>query len=241
MDNLYIETFFFAVPYRIIWDNWEKFCGEQTNPGDSTDYLVPTTTTTVLNSTLYDYLGVPTDKALTFNNFAGRAYNLIWNEWFRDENLQDSLTVDKGDGPDTATNYTLQKRGKRHDYFTSALPWPQKGDAVSLPLGTTAPVYGNGKSLGVTNGDGNFGLYGRSDNNQLSGLPSQYNVAVGSTTTTGAYMASNKAMGVVTSGESGIYADLTEATAATINQLRNLSKYKDSMKKTPEAVQDTQK
>ena len=130
MDNLYIETFFFAVPYRIIWDNWEKFCGEQTNPGDSTDYLVPTITTTVLNSTLYDYLGVPTDKALTFNNLAGRAYNLIWNEWFRDQNLQDSLTVDKGDGPDTPANYTLQKRGKRHDYFTSALPWPQKGDAV---------------------------------------------------------------------------------------------------------------
>ena len=104
MDNLYIETFFFAVPYRLIWDNWEKFCGEQTNPGDSTDYLVPTTTTTATNSTLYDYFGVPTDVALTFNNLCGRAYNLIYNDWFRDENLQNSVTVDKGDGPDTASN-----------------------------------------------------------------------------------------------------------------------------------------
>ena len=71
--------------------------------------------------------GVPTDVALTFNNLCGRAYNLIYNDWFRDENLQNSVTVDKGDGPDTASNYTLLKRGKRHDYFTSALPWASKG------------------------------------------------------------------------------------------------------------------
>ena len=92
MDNLYVQTFFFAVPFRIIWDNWEKFCGEQVNPGDSTDYSTPQIqNVTVVEETLYDYFGLPTGVAnISFNNFAGRAYNMVWNEWFRDENLQNS-------------------------------------------------------------------------------------------------------------------------------------------------------
>jgi hypothetical protein len=200
MDNLYIETFFFAVPYRLIWNNWEKFCGEQDNPGDSTDYLVPQTTGTITNSTLFDYFGVPTDVNLTFNNLCGRAYNLIYNEWFRDQNLQDSVTVDKGDGPDTLSNYTLLKRGKRHDYFTSALPWPQKGDAVTLPLGTRAEIY----SDGVSTGDRIVNVY---DN---TGAETSLNA-----TLTNVVLEGSKAP-----GSSLIYADLTDATAATINQLR---------------------
>jgi hypothetical protein len=206
MDNLYIETFFFAVPYRLIWDNWEKFCGEQTNPGDSTDYLVPTTTTTATNSTLYDYFGVPTDVALTFNNLCGRAYNLIYNDWFRDENLQNSVTVDKGDGPDTASNYTLLKRGKRHDYFTSALPWPQKGDAVALPLGTSAPVLTDGTVI-------NF-----NSTVDTANLP----MPVGSTANSYFPQATHDTnVGNLKFGNNtGLTADLTDATAATINQLR---------------------
>jgi hypothetical protein len=202
MDNLYIETFFFAVPYRLVWNNWQKMCGEQEDPGDSTDYLVPTVSGTVTTGSLFDYMGVPIGNALTWNNLHGRAYNLIYNEWFRDENLQDSVTVDKGDGPDNYSNYTLLKRGKRHDYFTSCLPWPQKGDAVSLPLGTQAVIKtdatGSGSLITFEDANGDARLL----------TPAE---AGGSTRTGG-----------TASGLSAVeaYADLSNATAATINQLR---------------------
>ncbi len=151
MDNQYLDLFFFAVPNRIIWDNWEKFNGEQEDPGDSTDFLIPTVSTSSPGfgaNSIYDYMGIPPDAhPLTISSLWLRAYNLIWNEWFRDENLQDSVLVPKGNGPDSVSSFVLLRRGKRHDYFTSSLPFPQKGASVLLPLGTTAPVVAAGDTI----------------------------------------------------------------------------------------------
>ncbi len=149
MDNMFFDSQFFAVPMRLLWDNWQKFNGEQVDPGDSTDFLVPVNTAATINEgDLSDFMGIPTQIANTeFTTMFHRAYNLIWNEWYRDENLQDSAPHNTGDGPDALADYTIRKRGKRHDYFTSCLPFPQKGPAVLLPLGSTAPVTGVGNLI----------------------------------------------------------------------------------------------
>jgi hypothetical protein len=214
MDNMYLETFYFAVPLRLIHTNFKKMMGEQDNPGDSTDYLVPTQTAPVGGydeNTLQDYLGLPTKVgSLESNAYFQRAYNLIWNEWFRDQNLQDSVVVDKGDGPDDYSDYSLLRRGKRHDYFTSALPWPQKGDAVDLPLGDSAAVKG------ILFADAAHG-YNPTVNNTLHD-------SVGDPLPVGNYYGSGAAYAIANSATStdgpNIYADLSTATAATINQLR---------------------
>ncbi len=154
MDNQWLDYFFFAVPNRLVWDNWQKFNGEQTDPGDDTDFLIPTMTSPpsvgYLEQSLQDYLGIPIGVPdLEHSALFTRAANLIWNEWFRDENLQDSIVVDTDDGPDDPADYVVMKRGKRKDYFTSALPWPQKGPAVSIPLLETAPLTGSVTVAGV--------------------------------------------------------------------------------------------
>jgi hypothetical protein len=144
MDNIQMDFHFFFVPYRLVWEHWEQFNGAQANPTDSVDYLVPTITAPTggfVEGSIYDYMGIPVGiDNITVNALIPRAYNLIYNEWYRDENIQNSVPQTIDDGPDISTDYVVLPRGKRKDYFTSALPFPQKGPAVTIDLGTNAPI-----------------------------------------------------------------------------------------------------
>ena len=209
MDNLYLDTFFFYVPNRLLWTNWVKMMGEQATPGDSISYTTPQVVSAASGfpvGSLFDYFGLPTvgqttaGQTVSVSAFWSRAYNLIYNTWFRDENLQNPAIVDLGDGPDNVANYVLKRRGKRFDYFTGCLPWPQKSaTAVQLPLGTSAPVTAatttTGQRLDYLNSAGARTALDPTTTVLLSG-------------------------GAASLPSFPLYADLSTATAATINQLR---------------------
>jgi len=225
MDNLHLETFFFFVPNRLVWLNWKKFMGEQATPGDSIDYTIPTfgvDGTNCVAGSVFDYFGLPAGMlsgAVGVNALPFRAYNLIWNEWFRDQNLNNPANIANGDS-DAATNYLLLRRGKRHDYFTSALPWTQKGDAVQLPLGTSATVKTSSTRL-VTGAQAGLQIFGAtSGGNMTSGEPA---LSMGTSVATGQVGIRTTPGGTYVGTQwypANLYADLSEATAATINQIR---------------------
>lgn len=245
MDNIYLDWFFFFVPNRLVWEHWQNFCFEQEDPDDSTDYVIPAVTATGNSEngyvgSLWDYFGLPVN---TTGNLSGisalpfRAVYLIWNEWFRDENLQKSVKIQKGDadevldssrasdqpswvfssGTAIVKGLACPPRGKRHDYFTSSLPWTQKGPGVEIPLGTSAPIHGLSVST-VSNLVTSTGSVSAYQNSYFPNPSSNYGLVTNANNAGKAAISNN--VTAASGNVSDIYADLTTATSYTINSLR---------------------
>ena len=259
MDNIYLDWFFFFVPNRLVWEHWQNFCFEQEDPDDSTDYVIPTVTATGNSDnsyvgSLWDYFGLPVNTSGNLSGISAlpfRGVYLIYNEWFRDENLQKSVKIQKGDanevlnsaraseqpawvftsGSDIVPGLACPPRGKRHDYFTSSLPWTQKGPGVSIGLAGTASIVDPSPVAGyfVAQSNANLGAA------QLSKDGGVHDVYTGSGTLSyqGGYSVSIAGHSVNGSGVSVVtakpgsswlskdsYADLDSSSIFTINSLR---------------------
>ena len=257
MDNIYLDWFFFFVPNRLVWEHWQNFCFEQEDPDDSTDYVIPTVTATGnTNNTyvgsLWDYFGLPVNTSGNISGISAlpfRCVYLIWNEWFRDENLQKSVKIQKGDTNEVLNSerasdqpswvftsdtsifpgFACPPRGKRHDYFTSALPWTQKGPGVEIPLVGNAPVYGNGHAMALTStGSDRLNLMVYESGGAHANARTFINYYADAPLPTPATNSWNvpsvsgnsPAIGLATKGETGVYADMSNVASATINNLR---------------------
>lgn len=215
MDNAYLDTHWFFVPYRLLWEHWREFCGENTDPwAQDTVYEIPHGKVTAQFGKFWDYIGLPPGVPCDVSAFPLRAYQLIWNEWFRDQNLQSNQLVDTGDAFNPAFGDALLSVNKYKDYFTSCLPSPQKGDPVLLPLGEWAPVYTRTETV--------------PSDGSLIGLKWAHN---GSSTTASVLISGSAGVGntilgagsgatSATAEPTNLWADLGTATAATVNQLR---------------------
>lgn len=218
MDNIYIDVHFFSVPNRLVWDNWKRFMGERPNPDSTTDFLIPELNMGVATFPPYsnaDYLGLPTSVGNLTNLSAlpFRAIKIIWNEWYRDENLQDSIVFSTGDGPDSISDsLLLYPRGKRKDYFTSAQISPQKGPPVEIPIGSSAPVTGGT----IATNDLPFNMGGTVGNTFNVGSTYGSMNSSDATPSSAAFRFGQETGLKLT----GATADLSSATATTINQLR---------------------
>lgn len=237
LDNMYFDTFWFFCNNRILWDNWPKFLGAQESPGASIDYVVPYlsgTDPTYFQFDVHsigDYFGLPIGQNLgptagpggidvNINALPFRMYNKIFQEWFRAQELQGEYPINKDDGPDSPGNYVLLKRGKRHDYITSCLIAPQRGEAVALPIGDSAPVIGDGFAMGMlgttdyyTNFNNNTGFNGVMGVTTVGG-------SVGGTLA-GSAPGGDERIGLNTDPtKTHVFADLSEAVSATINDMR---------------------
>lgn len=248
MDNIYLDWFFFFVPNRLVWEHWQNFCFEQEDPGDSTDYVIPTVTATgnsgnAYVGSLWDYFGLPVNLSGNLSGISAlpfRGVYLIWNEWFRDENIQKSIKIQKGDtnevldstraseqpswlftsGTNIVPGLACPPRGKRHDYFTSALPWTQKGPGVSVGLAGTAPVQGTAtltvpESVYIySTGDSPFsanvpGIVNRKGREELYQTSTYIGLSNATNPTSISGVSSD-----------GFYANLDESSIFTINSLR---------------------